>query len=191
MDNQQDEILKMYFRELRTEILERLKLVSRIELGKFVIVTTALGLAIGRGIKKDEAVGMAVVFGLLPFFSLLFDWYIVYHLKMMHTMGRYIRDTIEKRLASGGEELWETYVSNSKHQSRWDALGRTVHLLVTTLVMLICAVFFYDSLKISLGEGHLWVSRGEAFYAAVYILLWVVDLSFLGIHEKLTGEYYT
>lgn len=116
MDEKQIGILKMYFTALREEALERVKLVSRIELGKFVVVTAVLGFAIGKGTSKAEAAGMVAVFGFLPFLAFLFDCYIAFNQSMIHRIGTYVRDHVEKALAFDNVKLWEQYVSESNQR---------------------------------------------------------------------------
>jgi hypothetical protein len=182
MDEKESKILEMYFVALRAEVLERLKLVSRIELGKFVIVTTVLGFAIGKAIPEESTIKMATIFGLLPLLAVLFDFYVAYNHAMIHTIGQYIRNNIEKKFTLSGVELWEQYVSKS-NQKKWDALGRSVHFFMTFGVMVICFIFFNASL------GDKFSICWTLIYIIAYAMLLIVDFKVLRIYKK-WKEYY-
>ncbi len=185
MDEKKTEILKMYFGALREEALERVKLVSRIELGKFVVVTTVLGFAIGKGVPEADTGPMTAVFGLLPLLAVLFDFYIAFNHAMIHTLGQYMRDHIEKGFALNGVTLWEEYVSGS-NQRKWDALGRSVHFSMTLIVMVISGFFFYPAITQWGGNVKWWM----AVYIIWYSIFAILDFCFLRIYKKLKGEYY-
>lgn len=174
-----------YFDALRQEALERVKLVSRIELGKLFVIMTVLGFVIGKGVPESETGGMVAVFGLLPFSIVLFDFYIAYNHSMIHRIGQYIRDHIEKKLAFDDVKLWEEYVSGS-NQKIWDTLGRGVHLLMTLVVMVISGIFFNAAIRKWAGDGSWWI----AAYILLYTVLLLLDFLALRIHKK-WREYYT
>jgi hypothetical protein len=178
----------MYFATLREEMLERVRLVSRIELGKFVVIITGLGLTIGKDAAAGEPLAMAAVSGLLPLMVVLFDFYIAYNQKMIHRMGEYIHVNMEKGekgFALNGVKLWEEYVSGS-NQTSWDALGRIVHLGMTSVVMVISGFFFNAAIQKTVPGTGWWMVT----YVSVYVLFWILDFRCLGIYQKLRGRYY-
>ena len=180
------EILITYFKALREEILERLKLISRIELGKFVIVSSGLALAIGKDFQGD--VEKVAVFGFLPLLPLLFDFYIAHNHSMIHKIGAYIHNHIEKEIKKEAAlkkiELWEHYVSKS-NQKRWDIVGRAVHLATSLAVVVISGIFYYEAVKKWSCDGYNWLIA----YGILYFILLIGDFFFLRIHKK-WKEYY-
>ena len=131
--NEQIQVLTTYFTALREEMVERLRLVTRTEVGKMVVVVGAIGFAIGKEVKPTDNGLEVALFFFLPLLAVLFDLYVAYHQKMLHTMGMYIRDHIERplnTLLGEDSKFWEHYVSSSK-QYLWDAAGRFVAELGT------------------------------------------------------------
>lgn len=176
------EILITYFKALREEILERLKLISRIELGKFVIVFSGLALAIGKDFQGD--VEKVAVFGFLPLLPLLFDFYIAHNHSMIHKIGSYIHDHIEKETAFNKIELWEHYVSKS-NQKRWDIVGRAVHLATSLAVVIISGIFYYEAVQKWSCNVYNWLIA----YGIWYFILLIFDFFILHIHKK-WKKYY-
>jgi hypothetical protein len=181
------EILITYFKILREEILERLKLISRIELGKFVIVFSGLALAISKDFHGDME--KVAVFGFLPLLSLLFDFYIAHNHSMIHKIGSYIHNHIEKEIkketALKKIVLWEHYVSKS-NQKRWDIVGRIVHLGTSFGVVVVSGSFYYEAVQKWSCNGYNWLI---ALYVIVYFIFLIFDFFILGINKK-WKEYY-
>ena len=172
------EIIKLYHSSLRDEALLRLRLSHQLDIAKLVVLAALLGIGNTEPIRTN---GTPILLYLVPPVAFLFDMYLVYNFRMLHSIGKYTKDVIDGVLVPTLGELpsgwvsWESWVSQSR-QRIWDGLGRLVQFLFTVGATIVAVYLLGLPIK--------------SLYVGLVTLMLLIDMWLIGFLQKFSGKYY-
>lgn len=179
MPNHSVEIVKMYHAALREETLLRIRLSHQLDIAKLMVLAALFGIG-NTGITSTKDI--TILLYLVPPVAFLFDMYLAYNFRMMHSIGQYIGEMIGRTLIPTlgqlpeGWRSWEDWVSQSKSQRIWDGIGRLVQFLFTVGA----SVFAIYLLALPL----------TSWYVIIVLLMLLGDMACIGFLQKFSGSYY-
>ncbi len=168
----------MYHAALREETLLRIRLSHQLDIVKLVVLAALFGIG-NTGINPTE--NTPILLYLVPPVAFLFDMYLAYNFRLMHSIGRYTRDMIDLWIPTLGQlpqgwRSWEDWVSQSRWQRIWDGVGRLVQFLFTVGASIFAIYLLALPLK--------------SWYVVIVSLMLLVDTAFIGFLQKFSGRYY-
>lgn len=108
----QEQLLIEYFKEVRGELTERVKMHVNLILQKIATCGAALGFLLDRtpkNLNPNNSNSSTLIFGYLivPIIALGYDILIARNINVLHRLGSFIREEIEPRIDYGRDTLWE------------------------------------------------------------------------------------